>query len=200
MEPIPPADGTTPIDDLSGLKLRKLKTLSQLYVAEAENIRRPHVKYLSSRPGRRLAPFDVPWMKRLHREMFGRVWRWGGEPRKSDLNIGSTWIQIEADLLGLEQTLAFYRTSDMPLVEQAMRLHHRSVAIHPFPNGNGRWGRLLSNIWLKQNGGEPTAWPEAMHVENDIRGEYLMAMRTADAGDFAPLMQMHQRYTPTPLS
>jgi Fic family protein len=32
------------------------------------------------------------------------------------------------------------------LLEQAMRIHHRTVNIHPFENGNGRWSRMLANI------------------------------------------------------
>ena len=37
------------------------------------------------------------------------------------------------------------------LSEQAVLLHHRAVQIHPFENGNGRWSRLLANIWLKKH-------------------------------------------------
>ncbi|MBS0209707.1 MAG: mobile mystery protein B [Planctomycetes bacterium] len=196
MTPASPLDGATPLDDLSGLKVRSITTRGQLDVAEAENIRLAHVKYLASRPGRRAAPFDARWMKKLHREMFGKVWRWAGEPRRFELNLGVAWTQIEPALLELEQTLAFYRGSTVPLLEQATRLHHRSVQIHPFPNGNGRWGRLLANIWLKQAGREPTAWPEVLGGKNDVRREYLAALRGADQGDLGPLLGMQSRFTP----
>ena len=46
------------------------------------------------------------------------------------------------------------------LLDQAVFLHHRAVAIHPFPNGNGRWSRLISNIWLKLHDQPIVRWPE----------------------------------------
>ena len=196
MEPLEPFDGATPLDDISGLRSKTIRTRGQLYAAEAENMRTAYVKYLSSRPATRLAPFDVAWLKKLHREMFGKVWKWAGTARSHDVNIGVGWTRIDAELLDLEQTVDFFRSSPMPLIEQATRLHHRSVAIHPFPNGNGRWGRLLANIWLKHNGAEPTAWPERLNAENDVRNEYLIAMREADAGDIEHLLDIHRRYTP----
>jgi fido (protein-threonine AMPylation protein) len=33
-----------------------------------------------------------------------------------------------------------------PLDEIAARFHHRLVAIHPFPNGKGRHGRLMADL------------------------------------------------------
>lgn len=58
--------GETPIDDISGLRLKQVKTRAALNVAEAENILKAAVKYLSGRPSRRMARFDVNWMLRLH--------------------------------------------------------------------------------------------------------------------------------------
>ena len=83
----------------------------------------------------------------------------------------------------------------MPLAEQAARLHHRAVSIHPFLNGNGRWSRLLSNIWLAQHDEPVVLWPETtIGAVSIIREEYLSAIRTADDGDYAPLLEMQQTY------
>jgi Fic family protein len=83
----------------------------------------------------------------------------------------------------------------MPLHEQAARLHHRAVAIHPFANGNGRWSRMLANIWLRRNGARWTEWPEAtIGASSVIRGRYLDALRAADAGDLGPLTAMHAEF------
>jgi Fic family protein len=43
-------------------------------------------------------------------------------------------------------------------IEISARLHYRAVVIHPFLNGNGRWSRMLANIYLKQNELKPTKW------------------------------------------
>ncbi len=46
--------GQTAIDDLSGLRLRKIRTVAELNAAESENIRRAMVRYLTARPSPRL--------------------------------------------------------------------------------------------------------------------------------------------------
>ena len=76
--PAPHLPGQTPLDDLSGLRDRGIVTTTQLNAAEAENIRKATLQYLTSKPSHRSARFDAPWMKRLHKEMFGGVWTWAG--------------------------------------------------------------------------------------------------------------------------
>ncbi|MEX2217343.1 MAG: mobile mystery protein B [Phycisphaerales bacterium] len=195
MQPDPPIPGQTPLDDLSGLRLPAIRTRADLDAAEAASIRRAMVKYVAGRPSRRSARFDVPWIRRLHREMFGRVWSWAGELRRRETNLGSLPAQIEADLHSLAEDLRAWEASGMPLLEQAARLHHGAVRIHPFLNGNGRWARMLANIWLRLHGSEPTEWPEAtIGTASVIRGEYLEAIRAADRGDRTKLIALHERF------
>ncbi len=191
----PTLDGQTPLADLSGLRVRGIRTLAQLNAAEAENIRRATLRYLAAKPSRRKAPFDVSWMRRLHREMFGRVWQWAGTFRRSELNLGSPAAQIEVEMHQLADDLDAWDGSAMPMLEQAVRLHHRAVSVHPFLNGNGRWSRMLSNIWLRMHGAPPIEWPEpAIGATSEIRGVYLDAVRAADRGDFAALVELHARF------
>ena len=76
-------------------------------------------------------------------------------------------------------------------------LHHRAVHIHPFPNGNGRWSRMLASIWLWLHDHPPTHWPEeTLGVESVARSECLAAIRAADDGDYGPLIELHRRHTP----
>src|SRR5580700_6024566 len=92
----------------------------------------------------------------------------------SGLLIGAPFINVECRLYELLANLRVW--TDLGLIEQAARLHHGSVAIHPFLNGNGRWARMLANIWLKQHGSNPTEWPEqAVGEASVIRTEYLDA-------------------------
>jgi fido (protein-threonine AMPylation protein) len=69
----PRSPGQTPLDDISGLRIKGIRTQAELNAAEAENIRKAATKYLARRPTQRSARFDVPWSLRLHREMFGDV-------------------------------------------------------------------------------------------------------------------------------
>ena len=187
--------GETPID-VSGLKRKGINTRSELNRAEAENIRKAVVKYLAAKPSRRFAPFTLSWAKRLHKQMFGDVWKWAGEFRQENLNLGCDWHQVQMQLQALLDDLVFWEARGDALLEQAARLHHRAVEIHPFLNGNGRWARMLANIWLKRHGHAITEWPEAaIGSMSVIRDEYLMAIRASDEGDEGPLRALHQRFT-----
>ena len=190
-------EGQTPLSDLSGLRVRGIRTLAQLNAAEAENIRQATLRYLAAKPSQRKAPFDVAWMQRLHREMFGRVWRWAGTFRRAELNLGVPASRIEIEMHALAGDLIAWSESPMPLLEQAVRLHHRAVSIHPFLNGNGRWSRMLANIWLRVHGASPIEWPEpSIGHASEIRASYLDAVRSADRGDFTALVELHARFVP----
>lgn len=187
--------GETPID-ASGLIPKHIRTRAQLNIVEAENIHRAVVKYLIARPTRRQAPFTLKWIYKLHAEMFGKVWMWAGKRRSTELNLGIPHHLIDTQLQDLLDTLKFWRDeSNMPPTEQAARLHHRAVQIHPFNNGNGRWARLLANIWLRQNKHPITAWPDqSIGQTSPIRAKYIAAIKAADNGDYAPLISLHRRY------
>ncbi len=190
--------GETPID-ISGLKISGVKNRQELSVVEAENVRKAIVKYLGGSLTRRTAKFDLTWMLKLHREMFGDVWKWAGEVRTADLNLGSSWHQVTAQLHNLCADLIYWETHWPDVVEQAAHLHHHAVQIHPFLNGNGRWARLLANIWLKLHKLPLTEWPEdAIGMTSVIRDDYLAAIRAADLGDFAPLIELHRRFAAEP--
>jgi Fic-DOC domain mobile mystery protein B len=189
-EPIP---GETPIDDISGLKIKGITLRRELNLVEAENIRKATINYFTGRLSRQEAPFDYAWALQLHREMFGDVWSWAGELRWTQTTIGVAPEHVETQLYDLFESIPYW--NDMPWVEQAARLHHRAVQIHPFINGNGRWSRFLANVWLRLNGQPYTEWPEETVGETSvIRGEYLAAIKAADNGDYALLIGLHDRF------
>jgi fido (protein-threonine AMPylation protein) len=77
----------TPIDP-SGLRpaiRRIVHSLAQLIPLEAENIRAAIVKYLAGKPSRRLAPFTLEWVLKLHKDMLAKVWVWAGRIRTIEL-------------------------------------------------------------------------------------------------------------------
>lgn len=189
-------DGETPLTDFDGLRKRHVRTRSQLAVAEAENIRRAVIRYLVAIPSRRAAPFDFGWMLRLHGEMFGDVWSWAGRIRDRPLclcsdppHIGEHLAQLCDDIRGRELFMP-------SVLEQAVIIHHRAVQIHPFRNGNGRWSRMLSNIWLRIHDCPIVEWPADIGGESPIRSEYLACLRAADDRDMKPLLELHGRHQP----
>lgn len=69
------------------------------------------------------------------------------------------------------------------------RFHHRLVFIHPFPNGNGRFARLATDLLAQQNGWTPSEWGADPQTTNDeIRTRYISALREADLHDFRGLI------------
>jgi Fic-DOC domain mobile mystery protein B len=187
--PWPIRAGETPLDDLAGLKDPRITTRAELAIAEAANIARAFVRFVDFLEG----DFDYSFTLDLHRHMFGDVWEWAGKVRRIELNLGLPPEQVEAQLLDLTKCLPFWVT--MPAAEQAARLHHRAVQIHPFLNGNGRWSRMLANVWAGRQGHPQTIWPEQdVAGESVIRQEYLTAIRAADHHDLKPLIALHIRY------
>jgi Fic-DOC domain mobile mystery protein B len=185
----------TPIDDVSGLKIKGISTRSQLSLAEGENIRKVLAKYFMDGPKRSIDRFDAVWAIGLHREMFEDVWEWAGKFRNCDLNIGCSWHQVGQRLGQLFADLEYWEANEFDLIEQSARLHHGAVFIHPFLNGNGRWARMLTNIWLALHESPEVAWPEHLiGSTSPIRGDYIAALRAADGGDLSPLIELHRKH------
>lgn len=195
-EPLP---GETPIDP-SGLRRRgSITNRRDVAAAEASNINKAFLKYLAAKPSPRSARFDYDWFLRLHREMFGDVWTWAGAIRTRDANIGVPSFQVVEQLAALVDDLHSWTGFGHPLEVQAVWLHHKAVWIHPFENGNGRWARLLSNIWLKLHGEPVVAWPDRLLGEaSEVRDEYLASVRAADRADYDSLLELHGRFADGP--
>ena len=184
----------TPLDDISGLKLdtSKVYTIDEIYFYEAKNITKATLKYLSFIPDKKIAPFSFEWLLQLHYEMFSDVWDWAGKLRKVELSIGVKAYLVSTELKKLVDDLEFWeQNKSFSVVEIASRIHHRAVQIHPFLNGNGRWSRMLANIYLKQNGLQPTKWNEnLLSQENIHRDDYIQALKKADFGDYNELIKL----------
>jgi Fic-DOC domain mobile mystery protein B len=190
--------GETKID-ISHLKVKGIGTRSELNLHEARNILKVTLKYFGRRsPTKKMAPFDLVWVKRLHREMFKDVWKWAGQVRREDVNLGVKWYLIDEKLQNLLSDLQHWEQSGMDVLERAVRLHHQAVRIHPFSNGNGRWSRMLANIYLRSRDHPDAAWPEdLLGSTSTIRDAYLAAIKASDQDDYDLLIQLHHRYLPT---
>ncbi len=68
-------------------------------------------------------------------------------------------------------------------VELASIFHHRFEQIHPFSDGNGRVGRELLRIILKENG-----FP-SIYISMKDRESYLKSLDAADNNDYKPIIE-----------
>lgn len=132
------------------------------------------------------------FLTKLHKQMFGLVWKWAGRFRTSNKNIGvdREYIQIELRNL-LDDFLVWVEYQSYPVDEIAARFHHRLVWIHPFPNGNGRHARLMADLILVSLGGEKFSWGggQDLAAEGLVRKQYIEALRAADGHDYGPLLR-----------
>jgi len=189
-------EDATSLDDTSGLKLpsNRAYTLKEIYIAEATNITNATLKYLSASPSKKVAPFSYEWLLLLHEEMFGDVWDWAGKFRQVELSIGIKAYRVPTSIKELTNDIAYWQSHNTyDVFETATRIHHKAVQIHPFKNGNGRWSRMLANIYLKQNGLMPVRWQEdLLSSENPNRDLYILALKQADDGNYSNLIAMHK--------
>src|SRR5215469_4419270 len=85
---------------------------------------------------------DETFLKGLHRRMFNKVWRWAGQYRNIERNLGDAPHLIQPNLVQLIRDGRFWVESKTYAPDElAVRFHHRAVLVHPFANGNGRWAR-----------------------------------------------------------
>ena len=74
-------------------------------------------------------------------------------------------------------------------MKSPVRLHHRLVVLHPFPNGNGRHSRLMADLLIERLGGTPFSWGDGSLAETgELRRRYVEALRAADNHDMEPLL------------
>ncbi len=182
-------EGETPLEDISGLKIKDISTRSQLDEIEADNILEAFLKYTLSAEQVKNVKFDTLFLQQLHIDMFGNVWSWAGDFRTTQTSIGIEAVNIRQALYRLMDDLRFWET-EWNYKDTATRLHYSLVKIHPFLNGNGRCGRLFTDLWLLSIGKEMLEWGSAdINVENETRKEYISALQAVDSGDYGKLKQ-----------
>jgi len=194
-------DGQTPLDEAekAGLRIRSIATHGELNEFEQQNIEQA-VQWVMGRSFKPDSVFTEVFIRQLHKRMYGEVWAWVGEFRKSDKHIGIDKWQIPTALQYLLDDARFWHANNFYAPdEMALRFNHRLVSIHCFANGNGRHSRLMADIIIEKIYKLPTfSWGTNLSLskdvpslssENDMRTAYLKAVKAADQGDYSLLLQ-----------
>ena len=185
-------EGATPLDpdELEGLKFAHIETRSELDQLEQQNIQEGY-NWLSRQ--RNYNDFiSDEFLKALHEKLFGSVWTWAGSYRHSDKNIGVDHLMISVELRNLLDDAKYWVEHDTYSREGfAARFHHRLVKIHPFPNGNGRHARIMTDVILERVlGVAPVNWGASnLAADGEHRQAYIQALRAADNNDYRQLIE-----------
>lgn len=190
MIPFEYPEGATPIDpdEAQGLRLTHITTRGELDRWEQENIIQALAWLERSKPTDIL---NESFIKNLHRRMFGDVWKWAGQFRHSDKNIGGPWHQVPMSVRNLcDDAHLWLELRDESPDQIAVRFHHRLVSIHPFANGNGRHARLMTDALLEfvLNRSRFTWGTADLSKPGDARHEYIAALHAADQQDYGALL------------
>jgi Fic-DOC domain mobile mystery protein B len=131
------------------------------------------------------------YVRKLHTKMFDQTWKWAGEYRRTEKNIGVPVHEIRDRFTALCGDVRYWiENSTYSSDEIAVRFHHRLVYIHLFPNGNGRHARLVADVLATKLGRPLFTWGSANLIkEGEARMKYLEAIKAADNGDIRLLLK-----------
>lgn len=184
-------DGQTPLPEKfqKGLLPKHIQNMLELDEYEEANI----VEGLAWLEKSNDDGLNYEFWQKLHRKLFGNVWSWAGEIRKHEL--GNPYFldppKIWPAFKLLEGDLKYWlEKRQIPSQEIAARFHERIETIHPFPNGNGRFGRILVEYFCKREKEKIPTWGEYLKGDPNLRRKtYVGALNDARKnGDYDPLI------------
>ena len=170
-----------------------VRNRADLNVAEQENI----LKGAAWARGRKKATaadlLHDDYVRQVHRQMFGAVWKWAGNYRQGESSIGDVDPHmVNAEMAMLLDNVGFWiENKTFSNDEIAVRFHHRLTQIHAFTNGNGRHAREMADLLIERLGGKTFTWGSGnLRDGGELRDKYLAALKVADKDhDFKLLLE-----------
>jgi len=182
-------------DEKEGLLVKSITTRQELDEFEQQNIELA-IKWSMHKRFKISKILSEKFVCKLHEKMFDQTWSWAGEFRKTNKNIGVDKYRIGIELGQLLSDCRYWIANNTYSPDEvAIRLKHRIVKIHPFPNGNGRHSRLIADILVEHGFGKPVfTWgSQKMDCSKTIRKEYLHALFSADRENYEPLLKFARK-------
>lgn len=186
------------LGDATPLALEERDALLQTWIADRDDLNEAEQENIVQGAAwarrRRVKAADLldeDFAKSLHKQMFGEVWKWAGNYRQTERNIGIEAYRIPSEMPAMFGDVKYWIEHETyPPDEIATRLHHRLTAIHPFPNGNGRHARLMADLLIERMGGQTFTWGgSSLSNVGELRAQYIAALKLADNHDVHSLLQ-----------
>ena len=185
-------DGQTPLSEKEkeGLLIPSITTREELDEFEQLNIEKA-IQWTFGKKLKAEELFSEKFIKTLYKRMYGKVWKWAGDFRKSEKNIGVKSYLIPTQLKQLLDDVLFWMQNKTYEPEElAIRFKHRLVSIHYFANGNGRHSRLMADLIMEKLFNRKVfSWGITNLAKvTEARSDYIQAVRKADNHDIQPLI------------
>lgn len=185
-------DGQTPLseEEKEGLLISSITTREELDEFEQLNIEKA-IQWTFGKKFKAEQLFSEKFIRDLHKRMYGDVWKWAGDFRNSEKNIGIKSYLIPTQLKQLLDDAVFWNQNNTyNSQELAIRFKHRLVSIHCFANGNGRHSRLMGDLIMeKLYNSKFFSWGSTNLVKaTEARSNYIKAVREADNHNINPLI------------
>jgi len=181
-------DGHTVLStkERKGLRLTHVTNMKELDAAEQMNINQGLLWLDSIKTEDYLSE---EFFKKLHLKLFGEVWKWAGEYRLSEKNIGVEPWRVASEMKKFIEDAHFWveKNSFESWSELLAHFHHKLVFIHPFPNGNGRFSRIVTNYLCVKNDKPVPSWYLDLPSEKR-RAKYIDSLRAADEKKYSDLI------------
>ena len=177
---------------MEGLLIPSITIREELDEFEQLNIEKAVEWYLIRKKFKAYKILTEEFILDVHKRMLNDVWSWAGEFRTSEKTIGIPWHQVPICLKQLIDDCKFWIAHETYSNEEiAIRFKHQLVAIHLFPNGNGRHSRLMGDIVMKHIFKEPRfSWgSHSLRDKNTVRKSYINGLQKADNGSFEDLIK-----------
>ncbi len=139
--------------------------------------------------------FSLDWICDIHSQIMPNE-SFAGKPRTDHIFVGrgdiatADYVAPPADMVPglLEDLLGFLQRDDIDPITKIAVGHSQFECIHPFADGNGRTGRVISLSLLTHSGFPPVPMSAGMLAETE---RYYKSFRDYAQGDPALSVRMH---------
>lgn len=131
-------------------------------------------------------PFSQETIQYIHEIVTKGLLKDAGKYRTGNVRITGSSItppRYTKIILLMDEYIHTIKSLKIHPLKKAAFIHHRLVWIHPFFDGNGRLARLVTNLFLMQQGYPPVI------LKQDQRKTYYNVLHQADNGTVRPLAE-----------
>jgi fido (protein-threonine AMPylation protein) len=160
IEPLP--DGAAPVTDqeFKGLIPTFVATRADLNLVEQAGIAAART-WVARSPAAHTVErvLSEQFIRDLHRQMFGRVWRWAGTYRTSESNIGADPARVAVGVRDLVDNALLWVAPGTAWITPELaciRVHHQLVSIHRSPTETAATRVCSPTCWLRASASRPS--------------------------------------------